>query len=62
MKGKKVQQKTNIINKQYQKSNNIGSYQKNNINNNNNEISPHLNVLQFDLNEKNNINNINNNY
>ena len=61
MKGKKVQQKTNIINKQYQKSNNIGSYKKNNINNNN-EISPHLNVLQFDLNEKNNINNINNNY
>ena len=60
MKGKKVQQKINTINKQYQKSNNIGSYKKNNINinnNNNNEISPHLNVLQFDLNEKNNINN-----
>ena len=60
MKGKKVQQKINTINKQYQKSNNIGSYKKNNINNN--EISPHLNVLQFDLNEKNNINNNNNYY
>ena len=54
MKGKKFQQKNPITNKQLQK-NNINSYKKNN-----NDISPHLNVLQFDLNERNNINN--NNY
>ena len=55
MKGKKFQQ--NI--KPFQK-NNKGPYQKNN--NNKNEISPHLNVLQFDLKEKNNINQNNNNF
>ena len=37
---------------------NIKPFQKNNKN----EISPHLNVLQFDLKEKNNINQNNNNY
>ena len=53
MKGKKFKQ--NI--KPFQK-NNKGPYQKNNKN----EISPHLNVLQFDLKEKNNINQNNNNF
>jgi len=55
MKGKKFQQNIKPLQK-----NNKGPYQKNN--NNKNEISPHLNVLQFDLKEKNNINQNNNNY
>ena len=52
MKGKKVQQH-NSMNKQIKK-NNINSYK-----NNNKEISPHLNVLQFDLKDKNNVGNNN---
>ena len=49
MKGKKIQQ-NNPMNKQFLK-NNINSYK-----NNNKQISPHLNVLQFDIKDNNNIN------